>query len=102
MKNLLLTITIIFCGMTLLAQKDDALVNVEIIFSDNSGNVLKDVAIYNSKNKLIGITNHEGITWITAYYSDAVIFSHLSFEPKVVKISESDMYEMCHITRDLR
>ena len=93
MKNLLLTITIIFCGMTLLAQKDDALVNVEIIVSDNSGNVLKDVAIYNSKNKLIGITNHEGITWISAYYSDALIFSHLSFEPKVVKISEADIYE---------
>ena len=79
--------------MTLLAQKDDALVNVEIIVSDNQGNVLKDVAIYNSKNRLIGITNHEGITWISTQYSDAIIISHLSFEPKVIKISESDLYE---------
>ena len=79
--------------MTLLAQKDDAIVNVEIIVSDNQGNVLKDVAIYNSKNRLIGITNHEGITWISAQYSDAIIISHLSFEPKVIKISESDLYE---------
>ncbi len=79
--------------MTSFAQKENALVSVEIIVSDNQGNVLKDVAIYNSKNRLIGITNHEGISWITAYYSDAIIFSHLSFEPKVVKISESDLYE---------
>ena len=94
MKKLLLISSLLFlCGMTLLAQKDDALVNVEIIVSDNQGNVLKDVAIYNSKNRLIGITNYEGITWISAQYSDAIIISHLSFEPKVIKISESDLYE---------
>ena len=93
MKKLLLTITLLLCGTTLLAQKDDAFVNVEIIVSDNHGNVLKDAAIYNSKNRLIGITNHEGITWISAQYSDAIIISHLSFEPKVIKISESDLYE---------
>ncbi len=79
--------------MTLFAQKNESLVNIEVIVSDNSGNVLKDVAIYNSKNNLIGITNHEGITWITAYLKDVVIFSHLSFEPKVIKLSEHDMYE---------
>ena len=93
MKKLLLTITLIICGMTLFAQKNESLVNIEVIVSDNSGNVLKDVAIYNSKNNLIGITNHEGITWSTAYLKDVVIFSHLSFEPKVIKLSEHDMYE---------
>ena len=76
------------------AQKNEALVNIEVIVSDNQGNVLKDVAIYNSKNKLIGITNHEGITWITSRFGDAIIFSHLSFEHKIIKISEyEDMYE---------
>ena len=94
MKKLLLISSLLFlCGTTLRAQKDNAFVNVEIIVSDNHGNVLKDVAIYNSKNRLIGITNHEGITWISAQYSDAIIISHLSFEPKVIKISESDLYE---------
>lgn len=94
MKKLLLISSLLFlCGMTLLAQRDDALVNVEIIVSDNHGNVLRDVAIYNSMNRLIGITNHEGITWISAQYSDAIIISHISFEPKVIKISESDLYE---------
>ena len=94
MKKLLLTITLILCGMTLFAQKNESLVNIEVIVSDNQGNVLKDVAIYNSKNKLIGITNHEGITWITSLFGDAIIFSHLSFEHKIIKISEyEDMYE---------
>ena len=80
--------------MTLFAQKNESLVNIEVIVSDNQGNVLKDVAIYNSKNNLIGITNHEGITWITSLFGDAIIFSHLSFEHKIIKISEyEDMYE---------
>lgn len=92
-KLFLISFLLLLCGTTVFAQKDDALVNIEIIVSNNQGNVLKDVAIYNSKNKLIGITNHEGITWISARYSDAVIVSHLSFEPKVIKISESNLYE---------
>ena len=95
MKKLLLITSLLFlCGMmTFAQQKKESLVNIEVIVSDNSGNVLKDVAIYNSKNNLIGITNHEGITWITAYLKDVVIFSHLSFEPKIIKLSEHDMYE---------
>ena len=95
MKKLLLITSLLFlCGMTTFAQqRKESLVNIEVIVSDNSGKVLKDVAIYNSKNNLIGITNHEGITWITAYLKDVVIFSHLSFEPKIIKLYEHDMYE---------
>ena len=95
MKKLFLITTFLFlCGtISFSQQKKESLVNIEVIVSDNSGNVLKDVAIYNSKNNLIGITNHEGITWITAYLKDVVIFSHLSFEPKIIKLSEHDMYE---------
>ena len=94
MKKLLLITFLFLCGMTLFAQKNESIVNIEVIVSDNQGNVLKDVAIYNSKNKLIGITNHEGITWITSRFGDAIIFSHLSFEHKIIKISEyEDMYE---------
>ena len=74
-------------------QRKEPLIAIEIIVSDESGNVLKDVTIYNSKNELKGITNQEGIAWIYAYKSDTVIFSHLSFEPKAVKISEMDLYE---------
>ena len=95
MKKMFLITTFLFlCGTISFAQqKKESIVNIEVIVSDNQGNVLKDVAIYNSKNNLIGITNHEGITWITAYLKDVVIFSHLSFEPKIIKLSEHDMYE---------
>ena len=79
MKKLLIITLLFFCGMTSFAQKKESFVNIKVIVSDNYGNVLKDVAIYNSKSKLIGITNHEGITWITSRFGDAVIFSHLSF-----------------------
>ena len=85
---------LLLCGMTSFAQKKESFVNIKVIVSDNYGNVLKDVAIYNSKNKLIGITNHEGITWITSRFGDAVIFSHLSFEQEIIKLSEyEEMYE---------
>ena len=42
---------------------------------------------------MIGITNQEGITWITACLKDTIIFSHISFEQKIVKISDTDLYE---------
>lgn len=93
MKKLLLITFLFICVISSLAQKKDAIVNIEIIVSDNSGNVLKDVAVYNSNDKLIGITNHEGITWITCRFDDVVVFSHLSFEPKTIKISEYELYE---------
>lgn len=93
MKKLLLIPLLLICSLAFAQQRKEPLLTIEIIVSDESGNVLKDVAIYNSKNKLKGITNQEGIAWIYAYKSDAVVFSHLSFEPKVVKISEMDLYE---------
>ena len=92
-KLFLITTFLLFCGMTSFAQNRQSPVNIEILVSDNYGNVLNDVAVYNSKNKLIGITNHEGIAWITVGLKDAIILSHLSFEQKVIKISDCDLYE---------
>ena len=92
-KLLLITLFLITSTLSFSQQKKEYPVTIEVIVSDNSGNVLKDVAIYNSNNKLIGITNQEGITWITAYLKDTIIFSHISFEQKVVKIAETDLYE---------
>ena len=93
MKKNIVLLFLLLIAFNSFSQKKESLITVEIIVSDNSGNVLKDVAIYNSDNKLIGITNQEGITWITAYLKDAIIFSHISFEQKVVKISDTDLYE---------
>ena len=92
-KLFLITTFLLLCGMTSFTQNRQSPVNIEILVSDNYGNVLNDVAVYNSKNKLIGITNHEGIAWITVGLKDAIILSHLSFEQKVIKISDCDLYE---------
>lgn len=88
----LLVISILFAlsPITTFAQNDKVL-NVNVIVSDTTGKTLKDVAIYNSKQKLIGITDNFGTTTITAHLSDAVMFSHISYEQKTVKISDENM-----------
>lgn len=88
----LLVISILFAlsPITIFAQNDKVL-NVNVIVSDTTGKTLKDVAIYNSKQKLIGITDNFGTTTITAHLGDAVMFSHISYEQKTVKISDENM-----------
>lgn len=88
----LLVISILFAlsPITILAQNDKVL-NVNVIVSDTTGKTLKDVAIYNSKQKLIGITDNFGTTTITAHLGDAVVFSHISYEQKTMKVSDENM-----------
>ncbi|MBR5782260.1 MAG: hypothetical protein IKY27_09820 [Bacteroidales bacterium] len=78
-KLFLITMFLLLCVMTSFAQKKESFVNIKVIVSDNYGNALKDVAIYNSKSKLIGITNHEGITWITSFRQHSSSFHRLGF-----------------------
>lgn len=87
---LVLLVQYVLLPVTASAQNDKVL-NVNVIVSDSTGKVLKDVAIYNSKQNLIGITNNFGTTTITAHLLDAVMFSHISYEQKTVKISDENM-----------
>lgn len=73
------------------SAQNDKVLNVNVIVSDSTGKVLKDVAIYNSKQNLIGITNNFGKTTISAHIGDAIVFSHISYEQKTVKISDENM-----------
>lgn len=88
----LLVISILFAlsPITIFAQNDKVL-NVNVIVSDSTGKVLKDVAIYNSKQNLIGITNNFGKTTISAHIGDAIVFSHISYEQKTMKVSDENM-----------
>ena len=88
----LLVISILFAlsPITIFAQNDKVL-NVNVIVSDTTGKTLKDVAIYNSKQNLIGITNNFGTTTISARLGDAVVFSHISYEQKTMKVSDENM-----------
>ena len=67
--------------------------NISVIVSDSTGKPLKDVAIYNSKQNLIGITNNLGTTIITAHYGDSVVFSHISYEQKTIRISDENVFD---------
>lgn len=87
---LVILVQYVLSPITVFAQNDKVL-NVNVIVSDTTGKVLKDVAIYNSSQHLIGITNNFGTTTITAHLGDAVVFSHISYEQKTVKISDENM-----------
>lgn len=87
---LVLLVQNVLSPVTASAQNDKVL-NVNVIASDSTGKVLKDVAIYNSKQNLIGITNNFGTTIISAHLDDAVVFSHISYEQKTVKVSDENM-----------
>jgi len=87
---LVISVLFVLSPVTACAQNDKVL-NINVIVSDSTGKVLKDVAIYNSKQNLIGITNNFGTTTITAHLGDAVMFSHISYEQKTVKISDENM-----------
>lgn len=97
MKNILSTLPILLIllalsPITAFSQNKPSL-NISVIVSDSTGKSLKDVAIYNSKQKLIGITNNFGTTIITAHYGDAVVFSHISYEQKTIKISDETIFD---------
>lgn len=88
----ILLILLALSPITALSQTHSSL-NISVIVSDSTGKSLKDVAIYNSKQKLIGITNNLGTTTITAHYGDAVVFSHISYEQKIIKISDENIFD---------
>ena len=87
---LVILVQYVLSPVTACAQNDKVL-NVNVIVSDSTGKLIKDVAIYNSKQNLIGITNNFGTTIITAHLGDAVAFSHISYEPKTMKIFDENM-----------
>lgn len=87
---LVISVQYVLSPVTASAQNDKVL-NVNVIVSDSTGKVLKDVAIYNSKQNLIGITNNFGTTTISARLGDAVVFSHISYEQKTMKVSDENM-----------
>lgn len=61
--------------------------NVIVSVSDTTGKALKDVAIYNSKQQVIGITDNDGTTTISVHKGDVIVFSHISYEPARATVS---------------
>ena len=72
------------------AQNDNAL-SINVIVVDTTGKTLKDVAIYNSQQNLIGITDNFGKTSISARYGDVITFSRVNYEQKYMTVSDEYM-----------
>jgi|GEM_PF-1596693 len=89
---LVLLVQYVLSPITASAQNDNTL-NINLIVSDTTGKTLKDVAIYNSKQNLIGITNNFGKTTISAHIGDAIVFSHISYDQKTIKISVDNIFD---------
>lgn len=92
MKKIFLCAIFVLIQNVAFCQKTEV-VNVSVIVSDTAGCVLKDVAIYNSKQKVIGLTNNSGTTVISVRYNDIVMFSHISYEQKKVKVSDETVFD---------
>ena len=65
--------------------------NINVIVSDTLGKTLKDVAIYNSQQNLIGITDNFGKTSISARYGDVITFSRVNYEQKYMTVTDEYM-----------
>ena len=80
MKNLLLTITIIFCGMTLLAQEKNYSV-VRGVCLDDRNKALENVGIYSVDSILLAVTDEQGLfTLFSSKEGDSIFASHLAYE----------------------
>ena len=104
-------LTFLFVILVILAQyvllpitasaQNDKVLNINVIVSDTTDKTLKDVAIYNSKQNLIGITNNFGKTTVSARLGDTILFSHVSYEQKTIKISDENIFDCnennCHL-----
>ena len=89
---LVILVRLVLSPITASAQNSEVL-NVNVIVSDSTGKVLKDVAIYNSKQNLIGITNNFGKTIVSARYGDVIVFSHISYEQIRLMISDGNIFD---------
>lgn len=79
-------------------SQNSNVLNVSVMVADSTGKAIKDVAIYNSKQKVIGITDSYGTATISVNYGDFVAFSHISFE--TLRVSVSDKSNMLIIMNE--
>ena len=89
---LVISVLLVLSPITASAQNSNVL-NINVIVSDTTGKALKDVAIYNSKQNLIGITNNFGKTIVSARYGDVIVFSHISYEQIRLMISDGNIFD---------
>ena len=88
MKKLLLTITLIFCGMSLFAQ---SVMPIKGVCLDDRNNVLENVGIYSIDSTLLAVSDNQGrFTLFSSKEGDSIFASHLAYENVSCVINKQD------------
>jgi len=90
-KKQIAFLTFFLVNVFTLHSQNNNFLNVNVIISDSTEKALKDVAIYNSQQKIIGLTDNSGTTTISVRYGDIIVLSHISYEQKRLKISKESV-----------
>ena len=88
MKKLLLTITLLFCGMTLFAQSE---MPIKGVCLDDRNKVLENVGIYSIDSTLLAVSDNQGrFTLFSSKEGDSIFASHLAYENVSCVINKQD------------
>ena len=89
MKNLLLTISLLFCGMTLCAQNS---VNIEIKIINDNDEPMQSVSARSENDYLLGVSNWRGeLTLHSMNVGDVIYFSHVAYHEMEHIITKDDI-----------
>ena len=96
MKKLLLTITLILCGMTLFAQKT---VDIEVKIVNDNGEPMQNVSVRNDDGYLLGISDWRGeLKLHSVKAGDVLNFSHVAYHKMEHKITADDIKNKTIVT----
>ena len=84
-STLTLLIMLLFVS-ALFAQAGKEVFTLEALVCDSTGAAIKDVAVYDAKNNLRSVTDHDGIARIATRLGETLYLSHLSFKKQAVRI----------------
>ena len=89
MKNLLLTISLLFCGMTLCAQNS---VDIEIKIINDNDEPMQSVSARSENDYLLGVSNWRGeLTLHSMNVGDVIYFSHVAYHEMEHIITKDDI-----------
>ena len=89
MKNLLLTLSLLFCGMTLYAQNS---VDIEIKIINDNDEPMQSVSARSENDYLLGVSDWRGeLTLHSMNVGDVIYFSHVTYHEMEHIITKDDI-----------
>lgn len=90
--SILVLLSILFSA-SLFAQTEGKVFVVEALVCDSIGAAIKDAAVYDAKDNLRSVTDHDGMARIATRMGETLYFSHLSYKKKAVRIDKKTLIE---------